>query len=462
MWRRLRRSAESTGLSSAEGLCTCVRSSRLERLIYGLLGGDPIFLSRCIMLMFFRLFLSFFGATLVLGQTDPLSLDDAIRLAWANDPTVAALTLTPELARARETQAGLRPNPERDVRRTVPAASDSEWSVGVGLTQRFPRRERVELARAYALLGGEAAAWELRERRRLLAAEVRRLWYDQAVQHARLSSAQRTLTLQQELVGFLQGRRAAGEVADAEWELFQIELARAEHTVVLAQAEVAGGEGALRRRLRLVTNASLSLAGQLDRLVDREVPAEGDLSSTRPELALADLEVRRAEAALALARGESRGDWSVGAGVDFERRSNDATGRLESQPRLGVSASVPWPGERVANRGDILERAALLKIAEATREARRDELLIELGSALAAVRTAQPAVQRYRALLASASELPRKLGPAYARGEVTGFQLAQARLQHVTIEAEFLAAAARYLANLADAESAAGLVPAQP
>lgn len=396
------------------------------------------------------------------AQPAALSLDDAIRTAWANDPAVAAIALLPELAQARETQAGLRPNPALEVRSSVPAKGDSEWSMGVGVTQQIPRRERVELARAYARLGGESAALELRERRRLLAGEVRRLWYDQAVQHARLQSAQRTVALQQEIARTLQGRRAAGEVADAEWALLQLELARAGHAVTVAQAEVTGGQERLRRRLRLSAETPLSISADLDELIDRAFPSASDLSTARPELALADWDVRRAAAALALARGESRADWSVGAGVDFERRTNDATGRLEQEPRLSVSASVPWPGGRLANQGDILERQAALQIAESTLQARRDELAAEFGAAVAAGRAAQPAVQRYRTLLQSAAELPRQLAPAYARGEVTGFQLAQARQQHLAIEAEFLAAAARYLSTLAEAETAAGLIPAQP
>jgi len=417
--------------------------------------NPPLSLVACIMKTCPFLLFAFTAA----AQPGALSLDDAIRTAWANDPAAAAIALIPELAQARETQAGLRPNPEVEVRGSVPAKSDSEWSVGVGVTQQIPRRERVELARAYARLGGESAALELRERRRLLAGEVRRLWYDQAVQQARLHSAQRTTALQQEIVHALQGRRAAGEVADAEWDLLQLELARAEHAVTIAQAEVTGGLERLRRRLRLPADAALSITAGLDELIDRAFPSDSDLSNARPELALADLEVRRAEAALALARGESRADWSVGAGVDFERRTNDATGRLGNEPHLSVSASVPWPGERIANRGDILEREAALKIAEATRQARRDELAAEFGAAVSAARAAQPAVQRYRTLLQSAADLPRKLAPAYARGEVTGFQLAQARQQQLAIEAEFLAAAARYLSTLAEAETAAGLVP---
>lgn len=411
--------------------------------------------------MFCRISLFLCGATLAAAQSHTLSLDDAIRTAWANDPTVSALALTPELARAREVQAGLRPNPELEVRGSAPVKGDSEWSVGVGVTQQLPRRERVELARAYARLGADSAALELRERRRVLAGEVRRLWYEQAVHQARLESARRTVRLQHDVARALQGRRDAGEVADAEWELLQLELARAEQAVTIAEAEATGGEHRLRQRLRLPAEAALAVSADLHTLLAQPLPAPGDLAGSRPELALADMDVRRAEAALALARGQSRPDWSVGAGVDFERRSNDATGRLENEPRLSVNASVPWPGSRVANRGDILEREAALRIAEAGREARREELAAEIAASVSSVRAIQPAVQRYLALLQSAGDLPRKMGPAYARGEVTGFQLAQARQQQVLIEAEFLSLATRYLSLLAEAETTAGLTPSQ-
>jgi cobalt-zinc-cadmium efflux system outer membrane protein len=396
------------------------------------------------------------------AQPAALSLDDAIRTAWANDPAVAAIALLPELARARETQAGLRPNPALEVRSSVPAKGDSEWSMGVGVTQQIPRRERVELARAMPGWAESRPHWNCAN---AAACSPGRFAACGMIRRCSTPGCNRRSApwrCSRKSPGRCRAAARPGEVADAEWALLQLELARAEHAVTVAQAEVTGGQERLRRRLRLSAETPLSISADLDELIDRAFPSARDLSTARPELALADWDVRRAAAALALARGESRADWSVGAGVDFERRTNDATGRLEQEPRLSVSASVPWPGGRLANQGDILERQAALQIAESTLQARRDELGAEFGAAVAAGRAAQPAVQRYRTLLQSAAELPRQLAPAYARGEVTAFQLAQARQQHLAIEAEFLAAAARYLSILAEAETAAGLIPAQP
>src|SRR5688500_17228070 len=146
--------------------------------------------------MSFRFFLFLCGATCAAAQTTTLTVDDAIRVAWANDPAVAALALTPELARAREQQAGIRPNPEVDCRGGFPVKGDSEWAVGLGLNQRLPRRDRVEQARALARLGGATAELYLREQRRHIAGEVRRLYYEAAIRRTRQDIARRTAEVQ--------------------------------------------------------------------------------------------------------------------------------------------------------------------------------------------------------------------------------------------------------------------------
>lgn len=410
----------------------------------------------------FRFFLFLCGAACAAAQTKPLSLDEAIRLAWANDPAVAALSLTPELARAREEQAGIRPNPELEFRGGAPVKGDSEWNVGLGVSQRLPRRDRVELARALARLGGATAELYLREQRRAIAGEVRRLYYAAAVQQARRDAARRTLEAQRELRDVLERRRSAGEIGAADIEVLALETARAEQALAFADAEASATVERLRGRLRLAADAPLALDANLESVLARPIPGDpASLETVRPALALAAHNVRQAEAALALARAESRGEWTVGGGVDFERRTNDFTGRLENEPQLSVSASVPWP-RTVANRGEIREKQAALRIAEAELAALRNELAAELAAASAAARALQPALVAQRRALSALAAVPASLRAGYERGEVTSLQLAQARQQRFALETDFLDAAARYAAALADAETAAGLVPTQP
>lgn len=411
--------------------------------------------------MTFRFFLFLCAAACAAAQTTPLAVDDAIRLAWANDPAVAALALAPELARAREEQAGIRPNPELEFRGAAPVKGDSEWAVGVGVNRRLPRRDRIEQARALARLGGATAELHLREQRRHVAGEVRRLYYEAAVLQARRDIARRTAEVQRELRGTLERRRAAGEIATADIDVLALEVTRAEQTLALAEADLVATSQRLRSRLRLPGDAPLALNMDLESLLVRPIPIEpASLETARPALALAAHTVRQAEAALALARAESRGDWTVGGGLDFERRANDFTRKLENEPRLSVGASVPWP-RGVANRGDIRERQAALRIAEAELAALRNELGADIAAALAAARALQPVLVAQRTSLTSGAAIPESLRAAYERGEVTSLQLAHARQQRFVLETDFLDAAARYAAALAEAETAAGVVPAQ-
>ncbi len=411
----------------------------------------------------FRFLCFLFGAGSAVAQSAPLALDDAIRLAWARDPAVAALALAPELAKARETQAGIRPNPELEFTAATPSPfqNESEWAVGLGVNQHLPRRERIVQARALARLGGESAALHLREQRRRVAGEVRRFYFEAAVQQERRDIARRTLETQRELAASLERRRAAGEIAAADIDVLAVEVARAEQTLAFAEAELAASLQRLRGRLRLPAATPLVLGVDLGMLLSRPLPAEpAALETARPTLALAALSVRQAEAAVALARAESRPEWTVGGGLEFERRTNDFSGRLENDPRLSVRASVPWP-RRVANRGDILEKQAALRIAEAELAASHDELAAEIASSIAAARALQPVLAAQRVSLAPGSAVPEALRVAYERGEVSALQLAQARQQRFAMETDFLAAAARYAEALAEAETAAGLVPPQ-
>lgn len=415
--------------------------------------------------MISRILMLFIGATGAIAQTaPPLSLDEAIRVAWAYDGATVALALTPELAKAREEQAGIRPNPELELTAATPTPlkNDSEWAVGIGASQRLPRRERIEQARAVARLGGAGAPLQIGEQRRRVAGEVRALYYDLVVQQAKRDRARRTLEQTREMTALLERGRTAGEIGIVEIEALSVEARRAEQALVFAEADLAAADARLRGRLRLAPGAPLVLGLGFDALLARPLPESPTvLEQARPTLALAAVAVQQAEAAVALARTESRPEWTVGGGVEFERRVNDYSGRLENDPRLSVRASVPWP-RRVANRGEILEKQAALRVAAAERTALRGEVLAEISTALATVRALQPIVAARREPATDETRAADVFRAASARGEISAVQLTQARQQRLALDHDFIEAAGRYVAALAAAETAAGVVPAQP
>lgn len=406
----------------------------------------------------------FLAGAAFLGAAEPvrpLSLEDSVRIAWSQDRSVLPLSLERELASAREVQAGVRPPVELDLQAEAPLGGAGEWGLGVGVRRSLPRRERVELARALARVEGEAAPWLVREQRRRVAGETRARYYDWVVRWAQRAAARRSVAELDELLARLDRLRATGKMADVDWELVRLERDRAGQAEALADAALRAAEERLRARLRVAPDLPLEPAAKLDDLIDRSPPlAAGVDERARPELALAAHAVARAEAAVGLARAEGRPEWTLGAGLGFERRSNDASGRLESEPSLQWGASVPV-GREPRNRGDILERQAAVRLAEARREATRADVAAEAAGAVAAVRALHPAVVRLRGS-ARAPAVPPALEAAVARGEVATAQLVPFRQLHLAREQEFLSAAAHYVSLLAEAETALGLVPQEP
>jgi len=393
-----------------------------------------------------------------------LTLDDAIRTAWARDTQTAALALAPQLAQARELQAGLRPAPLLEINTALGLDDKSEWGLGVGVSQTLPRRERVALARAYARIGGEAAPLQLALRRVQLADVVRRLWYALAVHEARAALATRTLSVNRGLVDALAPRHAAGEIAESDWLFLQLEVHRAERALALAEAEREAARAELRARLRWTQTEPLPpLQNDLARLLAADLPAlpEQTVPASLPSLRLATHEVAQAQAALDLARSESRGEWTLGAGLEVERRANDASGRLSSEPRLTLSTTAPWPvhAGRAPNRGTIAEREAALRIAQAELDALRDEVAAEAAAALATARALQPVVLAYRDFARAAPDTGQALQPLLTRGEIGPRELVQTQQQHAAIAADSLAVAARYLDARAALEAATAQIP---
>ena len=73
----------------------------------------------------------------------------------------------------------------------------------------------------------------------------------------------------------------------------------------------------------------------------------------------------------------------------------------------------------------------------------------------------QPVVRRYRRMFEEATQLFTQLQGAYRRGEVSAFELMRACDERLDLQADYLAAAQRYLKALGAAQHRAGMMPTQ-
>jgi len=233
-----------------------------------------------------------FAAALPDVAAGPLDMAGAAAIALEKNSDLAALR--EELAgnRSAAELSGSLSNPVLELEGATGALSKSpdEKSIGIALSQEIPLqpvgKRRKELARA------EVAVIEarLRDQERVLADQARRAWLDAALAARREELIRGQQAVAAELLEAARARFQAGDLAEFEVQLAEIDLRR----TGLRQIEaVAAIEGA-RRRLALV----LGLNGAADLPPLAEIPApSADLPGEAELLAaaLVDLGVKKGQ-----------------------------------------------------------------------------------------------------------------------------------------------------------------------
>lgn len=285
-----------------------------------------------------------------------LTLEEALALALAHSPELAASSWEVRRREGRALQADLLPNPEleaevEDFAGTGTLSGFDASEATLLLAQRLETAgKRPKRARA-ARIGTDVAAWEH---------EARRLWIHSAVVRAfaNVLAAQERVALTEELLGVARssveavarlvsaGATPPVERTRAELEVgaVRVDLAVARRTLEAARAELAATWGSRRPGFERV-------AGELSRIV--EPPPADTLRAwlaRNPVLLGWDREIERREAVLALEEARRIPDVTVAAGVRRLQEVDDTA--------LVVGFSVPIPvfdrnqGERAAARSD--------------------------------------------------------------------------------------------------------------
>jgi cobalt-zinc-cadmium efflux system outer membrane protein len=257
---------------------------------------------------------------------------DLVRRALTSNGELAAARLDVERARARLRQAGLRPNPSIDFEqrtgRLTGAPGEGEVTVGIAVPLELfgQRARRVDLAEA-ELAAAEA---EIADRERRLAAEVRARYAEALAARRELEITAELDAIDEETADFVEVRVTEGESAPLELNLLraEIERLRSRRAVVEGRLEAALLE--LRSLAGLPASEPVALGERIDLVAWQGAPAtlaeatEVALRS-RPDIRLAALEERVAEAGLRLARAQSAPDVTAFSRFSVERSVFDDT-----------------------------------------------------------------------------------------------------------------------------------------
>jgi cobalt-zinc-cadmium efflux system outer membrane protein len=356
----------------------------------------------------------------------------------------AAIVLekNPELAALREELVGSRSaaelsgslsNPVLELEGATGAMSKSpdEKSIGIALSQEIPLlpvgKRRKELARA------EVAVIEARlhDQERVLAEQARRAWLDAALAARREELIRGQQTVAAELLEVARARFQAGDLAELEVQLVEMDL----HRSGLRQIEVVAAAEGARRRLALMLG--LNGATELPPLADipaplTDLPVEEELLAAalerRPDLAAQRREGEREEAALSLARAEAVPPLTMALSYRNEYSSqniydlNDGLlipGTEQTSDRImGLKISMPLPLFS-RNQADSTRIGARVSAARQRLEGGRRTVAAEVRDLLAQYRLALTALALHRTALGPVARENFKIQQeAFALGEI--------------------------------------------
>jgi outer membrane protein, heavy metal efflux system len=272
---------------------------------------------------------------LCLGQSESLTMSEALRLARERAATVLEAGGRVEEARARLLPASLRwrENPVVEVgggrRHDVRSFFDYEVSVSQAFEPEIRRRARIAGAEA----GLAAAEAELGEVRRIYLGEIAAAFQRTLAAQERLRLTAEASRLSAELLATIERRYGMGEITALELNRARTAAARTRAELSAAEGEGIGASGDLRALLGLPAGGELMLAGGMRELPRFELEPLLARVGERPDLAALAAGAREAEAQVRIGETLARPEWALRTGFAREERADIVSG--------GVSIALP-------------------------------------------------------------------------------------------------------------------------
>jgi outer membrane protein TolC len=413
-----------------------------------------LFLRSCVAVLF-----SFLLLVENSGAQEKLSLQQAIDLALRQNPQLAIAQQEIAAAHGQSLLAAALPPAEIFSRLNEISFDFTEPDeIEIGLSQDFEFPGKRSSRRAMANVGRQIAELQLARLRVLLAAEVKKRYYENLLASENLASQQFAVQLLDDLQRLLAERYQSGAASYVDVVRARIELGRGRSELAAAQQEQLAARSTLSLLLGRQSSATagLQLSDSLA-YAPLTLPRDSIFAFVAQQTSLRQIfvaAVERQRRALRLAQLAGRPDFSVGA--SFQRVAENppfTTARPEGQTvnAFGVEASISLPlFNRAAPKGEAQIAQAELAAAE-TRLAYFDQRLRRnFEVAFAAVESAEKQVLEFRnVVLPESQNAVKAAAAAYQSGQLSLTDLLdiyrtarQARLEKSRVIFNYLAARA--------------------
>jgi len=396
------------------------------------------------------------------GAAAELSLQDAVSNALMNNRGLAAARHVVGQAHGRLRQAGLLPNPDVEFSgySDFVSGSEGEGAFVIGLHQWFPLTSRLGLARQVARVDVAMALREVRNRERLLIAEVQKLYARAQASRRREQSSAQARSDSSDLVSLAGERLASGQGSLAESALARVDEQRWGNAANVAATEADKYLLEMKTALGLAADAPLSLSQSLESVVgELRAQARSERLSCRPDMELAMLAADKSSAEVALAKARA---WEgVRLGIEYmQDRSLDQPGGISTGDFLGVKVTLPLP---VWDRkeGETQERQAAAEAKAAQSRALELEVANNIAVARQQAALFEKQWSRYRETTEPLVDAgSREISQGFSEGRVDARDLLMVRAQNASLRVESTAMLENLALALIDLEAAAGSHPA--
>ncbi len=252
------------------------------------------------------------------SQTDGLSLAEIVKLAFETNSEIKIAQLEVDKAKARMTQARLRPNPTLEVDqssgRLVGSPGNGEFSAGVSFPLELygQRNRRIERSRAEIVLK-EA---EIAARQREILSRIVADYADALSAFREIKNLDEMLVIDIETIKFVQIRVNEGETAPLELSLLQTEVERLRVQRQLAEGRLQTAVTRLKYFAGVAYEQPLRIKEELPLATFPSLPPSTEVAiaiglKSRPEIRIAELEQQLGNAGLRLIRSGAKPEISA-------------------------------------------------------------------------------------------------------------------------------------------------------
>ncbi|MBK8809691.1 MAG: TolC family protein [Acidobacteria bacterium] len=268
--------------------------------------------------------------TIYHSQNDGISLAEIVKLAFETNSEIKIAQLEVDRAKARLTQAGLRPNPTLEVEqssgRLLGSPGDSEFSTGISIPLELygQRNRRIERARAEIILK-EA---EIGIRRREIVSRIVSDYADALSAFREIKILDEIIDIDLQTVKFVQIRVNEGETAPLELSLLQTEVERLRVQRQLIEGRLQTAITKLKYFAGVPYEQPLRLREELPTATFPSLPPSTEVAiavglKSRPEIRVAELDEQLGNAGLRLIRAEAKPEFSAFTKFSLSRSTID-------------------------------------------------------------------------------------------------------------------------------------------